>query len=68
MTLVEMAVEYRRNVAVMRQRSFLLRQQLRLCADPLEQQALCRRIQDLRALCREGREMAKIMENYYRKR
>ena len=68
MTLLEMAVEYRRNVAAMRQRSVLLRQRLRLCADPLEQQELNRRIRDLQIFCREGREIAKIMENYYRRR
>ena len=65
MTLLEMAVEYRRNVEIMRQRSLLLRQRLRLSADPLEQQELSRRIRDLQILCREGREIARIMERYY---
>ena len=68
MTLLEMAAEYRQNVAVLRQRSLLLRERLRVCEDPLEQAALSQRIRDLGTLCREGREIARIMERYYERR
>ena len=65
MTLMEMAAEYRQNVAVMRERLLLLRAELKLCEDEVQRMELNRRIRDLTALCREGREMALIMERYY---
>ena len=65
MTLLEMAAEYRQNVAVMRERLLLLRAELKLCEDEVQRMELNRRIRDLTALCREGREMALIMERYY---
>ena len=68
MTLREMAVEYRQNVAVLRERLLLLRAELRHCDNEVQRLSLNRRIRDLTSLCREGRETARIMERYYERR
>ena len=59
MTLLEMAAEYRDNLAVLRERRDLLRAELKTCADPADRQQLERRVRDLNLLYREGREVAR---------
>ena len=68
MTLREMAVEYRRNCALLRQRIAQLRSVARQEPDPLRAQALRERAADLTTLYREGQEVALHMERYYDRR
>ena len=68
MTLTEMAVEYRLNCALLKERMGQLKRAMQAEANPLEAQLLQRRIADLTALYREGREIALHMERYYDRR
>ena len=65
MTLLELSEEYRFSASLLRERMTLLRQQLRQCEDPVEQQILKRRIADLTPLYRECREVASYLACYY---
>lgn len=68
MTLLEMAAEYRRNCALLKERMDLLRRGLAGEEDPAALQALRRRLEELTVLYREGREVALHMERYYDRR
>ena len=68
MTLLEMAAEYRRNCALLRDRIGQLQAALRTEADPAAAQQFQQRLADLAALYREGREVALHMERYYDRR
>lgn len=64
MTLACMAVSYRHSAGLLRQRIREL-EAAREAAEAGEQAALDRRIRDLRILCRETVETARVLENYY---
>ena len=68
MTLREMAVEYRSNCALIRERMSQLQAALRAEAEPAAAQQIQQRLADLTALYREGREVALHMERYYDRR
>ena len=68
MTLLEMAQEYRANVALVHQRLTLLRRLYRQCEDSDERERLYRRVAALMQVCQEGRAAAYTMETYYLRR
>ena len=68
MTLKEMAAEYRRNCVLLKERMGQLKQDAQTEQDPAAAQLLRRRLADLTALYREGREVALHMERYYDRR
>ena len=68
MTLKEMAAEYRANIIPWRQRAALLRRELAACADRDKRAELERQLRMAAGICREGKELARIMETYYEER
>ena len=68
MTLLEMAVEYRANALLLKERRHQLNGELKVCDDAERRQSLQRRIRDLTLLYRESRETAAWMERYYERR
>lgn len=67
MTLLRMAVSYRRSGELIRLRIAALREVAKT-ADPEEKNRLEQRVRDLSALYRETREIALVLERYYDKR
>ena len=67
MTLLRMAVSYRRSGELIRLRIAALREAAKT-ADPEEKNRLEQRVRDLSALYRETREIALVLERYYDKR
>ena len=59
MTLLEMAAEYRDNLAVLRERRDLLRAELKTCADPADRQQLERGVE---TILKESRRLTNMVE------
>ena len=68
MTLKEMAAEYRTNIIPWRQRASILRRELAECTDRNRRSALEQQLRMAASICREGKELARIMETYYEER
>ena len=68
MTLKEMAAEYRANIIPWQQRASLLRRELAACTDREQRSALEWQLRMAARICREGKELARIMETYYEER
>ena len=65
MTLLEMSVLYAESAAAIRARVALLRAQAREEADPERARRLRQRVEELRPLLRETRELAVLTARYY---
>ena len=68
MTLAQLATEYRRSGALIRERMALLQGELRRCGDPQLQRQLRQRLKELAPLYRDCRRLARYMERYYDRR
>jgi len=67
-TLKEMALQYRANIAPWKERAALVRKEIAACSDPRQRLALEQRLRLITQIYREGRETARIMETYYEAR